>query len=71
MNKNFFNHNRVAGRYIENKTFDKPRIIQCLVSNLNNILHKCRKINGAPKGIYLTISKLHSIIAIANLLEHS
>ena len=26
------------------------------------------KINGTPKGVYLPISKLHSILAVANLL---
>ena len=29
------------------------------------------KINGTPKGVYLPISKIHSILAVANLLEHS
>ena len=29
------------------------------------------KINGTPKGVYLPISKLHSILAIANLLAHN
>ena len=28
------------------------------------------KINGTPKGLYLPISKLHSILAIVNLLAH-
>ena len=30
-----------------------------------------RKINGTPKGIYLPISKLHSILTVANLLAHN
>ena len=29
------------------------------------------KVNGTPKGVYLPISKLHSILAIANLLAHN
>ena len=29
------------------------------------------KINGTPKGVYLHISKLHSILAVANLLAHN
>ena len=29
------------------------------------------KINGTPKGVYLPISKLHSILAEANLLAHN
>ena len=29
------------------------------------------KINGTPKGVYLPISKLHSILAAANLLAHN
>ena len=29
------------------------------------------KINVTPKGVYLPISKLHSIIAVANLLAHN
>ena len=29
------------------------------------------KINGTPKGVYLPISKLNSILALANLLEHN
>ena len=29
------------------------------------------KINATPKGVYLPTSKLHSILAIANLLDHN
>ena len=29
------------------------------------------KINGTPKGVYLRNSKLHSILAVANLLAHN
>ena len=29
------------------------------------------KTNGTPEGVYLTISKLHSILAVANLLAHN
>ena len=29
------------------------------------------KINGTPKGVYLPILKLHSILAVANLLAHN
>ena len=29
------------------------------------------KINGTPKGVHLPISKLHSILAVANLLAHN
>ena len=29
------------------------------------------RINGTPKGVYLPISKLHSILAVANLLAHN
>ena len=29
------------------------------------------KINGTPKGVYLPISKLHSMLAVANLLAHN
>ena len=29
------------------------------------------KINNTPKGVYLPISKLHSILAVANLLAHN
>ena len=29
------------------------------------------KINVIPKGVYLPISKLHSILAVANLLAHN
>ena len=29
------------------------------------------KINGTPKGVYLPISKLRSILAVANLLAHN
>ena len=29
------------------------------------------KINVTPKGVYLSISKLHSILAVANLLAHN
>ena len=29
------------------------------------------KINGTLKGVYLSVSKIHSILAVANLLAHS
>ena len=29
------------------------------------------KISGTPKGVYLPITKLHSILAVANLLAHN
>ena len=29
------------------------------------------KINVTPKGVYLSTSKLHSIVAVANLLAHN
>ena len=29
------------------------------------------KINGTPKGVYMPISKLHSILAVANLLAYN
>ena len=29
------------------------------------------KINGTPKGVFLPISKLHSILVVANLLAHN
>ena len=29
------------------------------------------KINGTPKGVYLPISKLHSILAVGNLLAQN
>ena len=28
------------------------------------------KMNGTPKGVYLPISKLHSILGVANLRAH-
>ena len=38
------------------------------------VMYACtvnRKINGTPKGVYLSISKLHSILAVANLLAYN
>ena len=29
------------------------------------------KINGTPKGVYLPISKIHSILVVTNLLAHN
>ena len=29
------------------------------------------KVNGTPKGVYLLISKIHSILAVSNLLANS
>ena len=40
----------------------------------NNFYFVCTissKINGIPKGVYLPILKLHSILAVANLLAHN
>ena len=39
-------------------------VIRCLCT-INS------KINGTPKGVYLPISKLHSILALANLHAHN
>ena len=42
-----------------------------LVPIIIKIWHHCTinsKINGIPKVVYLPISKLHSILAVANLL---
>ena len=39
----------------------------------NRTVYSCTinsKINGTPIGVDLTISKLHSILAVANLLVH-
>ena len=38
---------------------------QAVTSTINS------KINGTPKGVYLPISKLDSILAVANLLAHN
>ena len=41
---------------------------------LTTIFNSCTvnsKINGTPKGVYLPISKLHSIYAIVNSLAHN
>ena len=45
----------------ERKGFVSP-VVQCAITS---------KINGTPKGVYLPISKLHSILAVANLLAHN
>ena len=45
------------------------------VSHLKKILDRqctiASKINVTPKGIYLLISKQHSILAVANLFSHN
>ena len=44
------------------------------MARTNLSAHKCTinsKINGTPKGAYLTLSKLHSSLAEANLLVHN
>ena len=40
----------------------------CSEKGMNTI---ASKINGTLKGVYLPISKLHSILAVANLLDHN
>ena len=37
----------------------------------NGLCTIASKINGTPKGVYSPISKLHSILAVANLLAHN
>ena len=39
-----------------------PRVFDCNIAS---------KINVTPKGVYLPISKLHSILAVVNLLAHN
>ena len=49
-----------------------PYNLQC-INELFIILSLCTidsKISGTPKGVYLPIFKIHSILAIANLLAH-
>ena len=48
----------------------------CTIINLkkHNQFLQCTiasKINSTPKGVYLPISKLHSILAVVNLLAHN
>ena len=44
-------------------------ILLFLQENLQHILNKWNnsKINGTPKGVYLPLSKLHSILSVANV----
>ena len=58
----------------------KPENSEREVINYKDYIHVPRssstctitsKINGTPKGVYLPISKLHSILALANLLAHN
>ena len=41
------------------------RILNFLSCTVNS------KINGIPKGVYMPISKLHSILAVPNLFAHN
>ena len=46
----------------------------CSYSGYVSLMWSCtinRKINGTSKGVYLPISKLHSILAVANLLPYN
>ena len=48
--------------------------LHTLDMHINCLAEECTiasKINGTPKGAYLPISKLHSILAVANLLAHN
>ena len=43
------------------------------IFNKHTLAYSCTinsKINGTAKGVYLPISKLHSILAVSNLLAH-
>ena len=45
-----------------------------LVAPRSTYIHACAiysKVNGTPKGVYLPVSKLHSILAVGNLLAHN
>ena len=57
----------ICRTYIVRKifVFMRPNSCHICVYNTNS------KINGTLKGVYLPISKLHSILAIANLLAHN
>ena len=43
------------------------------MENLNRLKMRtiASKINVTPQGVYLSISKLHSILSVANLLAHN
>ena len=46
----------------------KNTVLEKISTNIATITSK---INGTPKGVYLHISKQHSILAVANLLAHN
>ena len=52
------------------KILDAGEISSDIISMTDEMYHQ-QQINGTPKGVYLPISKIHSILAIANLLAHS
>ena len=45
-------------------------IIYKLIFSAYN-MYIASKINFTPKGVYLPVSKLHSILAVSNLLAHN
>ena len=50
---------------------EHPHKDSCIHILLNSQCTIAYKINGTPKVVYLAISKLHSILAVANLLAHN
>ena len=52
------------------KILDAGEISSDIISMTDEMYHQQQKY-GTPKGVYLPISKIHSILAVANLLAHS
>ena len=63
-------HGGPSSLKVVKKILDAGEISSDIISMTDEMYHQ-QQINGTPKGVYLPISKIHSILAIANLLAHS
>ena len=63
-------HGGPSSLKVVKKILDAGEISFDIISMTDEMYHQ-QQINGTPKGVYLPISKIHSILAIANLLAHS
>ena len=65
-------HINVEFALLYNVKFSRFNLLVTVKSNLFQYKGTIKgKINGTPKGVYMPILKLHSVLAIANLLSYN
>ena len=62
---------KISVSHFLHNSYHKSNLTYFQIIKGNLWYHITQQINGTPKGVYWPISKLHSILAVANLLAHN